>query len=224
MDEKVNGDKDSSHEMVGLCDLVYKEIEKEFKTEIEQDKFEVKIIKTFFPIKRILKMIDEDRTHIFCGASKTLEREINYKFSDKAVYRVSNAMITHRDQKFVPQKIEDLVGKKFHIGAYYATASSQFLKNVQGLTVDDNYTSVELAFKMIESHNIDYFFYHDLGLKYLVRKTTYPIRLIMLPERSVEQFIMMNKNIPQKVADKINQIIEKLYQSKKINEIQAKYL
>lgn len=204
----------------GLCDLIYKELTEHLK----KNSIETKILSTNFPIKRIIKMLEADEGNIFCGASKTEERKGKLIFSDLPVYSVSNVLITHKDNNYYPASLDEFKKSRLKLGSFYGTASSQYIVSIAGKFVSDQVTTLDEAAKLIGEKRIDYFFYHDLGLVELVNTSKYPIKLVPIKYRAIEQYLLYNKNIPQNVVEAINTKMKDLYDSKKINEIWSKFL
>lgn len=204
----------------GLCDLVYDEI----ISYLTEKKIATKTITTLLPIKRILRMQKTGEGHVFCGATKNPGREAEYLFSKRPVYSISNVLMAHKDTHFFPEKLADLASGKYKIGAFFGTASADFIKSYAAKNVDAQYTSVENAIKLVSLKKLDYFFYHDLALSNFAKTSKFPVHVSKIKYRALGQYIMMSKKLPPSVVDHINQKLDELYESNKIDKICDQFL
>lgn len=177
----------------GLCDLVYLELQKR----LAQSNLNVIIDPTLYPVKRLLVILEQGTGHIFCGAGQNAERNEKFIYSKSPVYHVNNAVISHTDETYIPRSYSDLADPQITVGAFFGTSSSKFLATHKNLRLNENITTLDQALKAIEDKQIRYFYYHDLGLKYLVNETDKPIKLLPTVFRSVPQWILFSKKLPE---------------------------
>ena len=157
---------DSESKQIGLCDEVYLTLQ----TRLEKLGQGAHIDPTLYPIKRTLGLLLSGKGHVFCGAGRNKEREQLYHYSEKPVYSVSNVLLMHNDDKYIANDYRDLQENKLLIGTYFGTSSSKFLKKLDGIRVLDHFTNLNDAIEQVASKKIPYFYYHDLGLNYLVKQ------------------------------------------------------
>lgn len=205
---------------LGLCGEIYQAIANGLKS---QTKVKVEIKDTLFPIKRILSMLEEGSADVYCGAGRNAKRERLYIYSKQPVYYVSNVVAAHRLEKEIPNNYNDLMNKKYVVGAYHGTSSASFLKGHRDIRVNDQFTKFDRAFKLIHEKKLKYFYYHDLGLNHLIKMHNYDIRVLPTKFRTVPQWIIYSKKTPVKVRTLIEKEIERVYKNKEIHKIWAKF-
>ncbi len=211
---------ESSEKKASLCGQIYTEIIKNLK----HKNIELKIDDTLYPIKRILLKLERGSGHIFCGAGKTKDRKEKFIYSKRPVYSVNNVVMAHASENFIPVKLEEFGQRRIMIGAYFGTSSSEYLKSIKGIQVNDSFTDPEDAFKLIEAKKLRYFFYHDLALNYAVENSNYHLKVIPVKFRSIEQWILYSKKLPENIREAVENEIDELYKSGKIQQIWQKFL
>jgi len=205
---------------IGLCDELYFLIKKEINSEVEK----IHIDEKLYPIKRLLSMIELGEGHIFCGAGRNQDRERRFIYSKLPVYHVSNVVAAKKNELFIPESLSDLVDKNIVVGAYHGTSSAKFLKQQRGIRLNDNYNNFSQAFKELSETNLRYFYYHDLGLNYLIKESGLPLKVIPTKFRTVPQWIIYSKKTPERFVKAIESAIQKLHTSGKMEKLWKKYL
>lgn len=207
-------------EQVGLCDEIYFNIKKELSEGVEN----IDIDERLYPIKRILSMLKEGRGHVFCGAGRNEKREGMFIYSKLPVYHVSNVVAAKSSEKFIPKTVRDFVSRDIIVGAYHGTTSAKFIKKQKDIRLNDNFTSFNQAFKELNGTNLRYFYYHDLGLNYLVKESGLPLKVLPTKFRIVPQWIIYSKKIPPRVHAAIESAIQRLHDKRIIHKTWKKYL
>ncbi len=205
---------------LGLCDQVYARM----KQHLEQAGLSVVIDPELYPIKRILAMMSSGKGHVFCGAGRNAERERKYGYSTKPVYDVSNVVIAHRDEDFVPKSLEQLAGEEIVVGAYFGTSSAAFLKKQAGVRVLDNIKTLDQGMQFVANGRISYFYYHDLGLAYLVNESDLPIKLLPTRFRTVPQWLLYSPHLDAPDKKRIDDTLTTLYESAELEQINSAFL
>ncbi len=91
-----------------------------------------------------------------------------FRYSSLPVYSVNNVVITHKDETFLPQELADLASlDRSVVGAYFGTSSVKFLPKQEGVRVMDNITTLADALSKVATRQVRYFYYHDLGLRWM---------------------------------------------------------
>ncbi|OIQ17205.1 MAG: hypothetical protein BM556_13410 [Bacteriovorax sp. MedPE-SWde] len=204
---------------LGLCDEIYFLIKKQIVGSSEK----IYIDEKLYPIKRILSMLDSGQGNVYCGAGRNEKREKMFIYSKLPVYYVSNVVAAKKDETFIPQSISDLISKDIVVGAYNGTSSARFLKNHRGIRLNDRYTSFSQAFKELAHTNLRYFYYHDLGLNYMISDSGLPLKVIPTKFRTVPQWIIYSKKTPKVMIDQIESAIKKLHEKKLIHKVWRKF-
>ncbi|EQC46615.1 transporter substrate-binding domain-containing protein [Bacteriovorax sp. Seq25_V] len=205
---------------LGLCGQIYKELRKNLK----HKNITMKVDEPLYPIKRILLKLDKGSGHVFCGAGKTPEREKKYIFSKKPIYTVNNVVVAHADEDFIPAKLEDFAKNRIMVGAYFGTSSSEFIKSISGIQVNDTFTNPDEAYKLIEAKKLRFFFYHDLALNYAVEHSKYKMKVVPVKFRSIEQWLIYSKKLPKNVREAIEAEVEEMYKNGQLQKIWQKFL
>lgn len=204
---------------IGLCDEIYFLLKKE----IESNSEKIHIDEKLYPIKRILSMLTNGSAHVFCGAGRNEKREKLFIYSKLPVYHVSNVVAAKKSETFVPQTYEDLVSKEIVIGAYHGTSSARFLKKYKGMRLNDRYTSFQQAFKELAHTNLTFFYYHDLGLNYMIPESGLPLKVVSTKFRTIPQWLIYSKKTPKYMIDAIEKAMKNLHDKKLIHKVWGKY-
>jgi ABC-type amino acid transport substrate-binding protein len=205
---------------LGLCDEIYLV----FKKRLENLDFKVEITNELYPIKRILQGLDERKFALFCGAGKNAERIKKFQYSKTPVYYVSNVVASHISENFIPQDFNDLSKEGIVVGAYHGTSSAKFLRSHNGIVVNDRIYNFKDAFRLISSKTkLRYFYYHDLGLNFLIKESPHKLKVLPTKFRTVPQWILYSKSIPKEIFNVIDNEFTKMTNSKEFKTIQKKY-
>lgn len=203
----------------GLCGDIYASLAKRVKDQgidLIEDQIE-------YPIKRILSNLDFNRQGIFCGAGRNKEREERFIYSSVPVYHVSNIVIARKDDPYDPQSIDGLTGVDLKVGAYFGTSSARFLMGHEGVRVLDHFTSLQTALEDVAKGGIRYFYYHDLGLLYLLRNSDLPLRAVPTKFRTVPQWIIYSKKLEPEVIRILDEAVIDMVKSGEIEKIWDNY-
>lgn len=205
----------------GLCDQVYSQLINELK----QDGLQGSVDAQFYPIKRILKMLDADQADVFCGAGSNDERRQRYVYSDLPVYAVSNVIMSHKNETTRPESFENIIELGLVVGSFYGTTSSAWLKSNIGNLISDNHHSLDnVASMMADQRRLRYFYYHDLGLNHYVAKNGLPLKVWPTKYRTVDQWLLINPNLEAEKITAINRALKAIHESGALTSIHNQYL
>ncbi|MCG8490178.1 MAG: transporter substrate-binding domain-containing protein, partial [Sneathiellales bacterium] len=160
---------------------------------------------------------------IYCGASRDPEREKIYQYSSQPLYMVSNILVTHRENTENPETVQELINAKVRIGTYFGTGSAKFLKSTGVLRVNERYTSLEKGMQSVASREIDYFFYHDLGLLYFLSRSSFELRAVPTAFRSYAHWMIMSPDMPEEISQKLDDAVSKLVKEGVVAQIRKGY-
>ncbi|WP_420547848.1 substrate-binding periplasmic protein [Curvivirga sp.] len=205
----------------GLCGEIYQAM----KRELLKVGISVRFDDQPRPIKRILNDLEMGRSDVFCGAGRNEQREAAYIYSVRPVYYTSNVLVSHKDNSFFPKNFMDLKESGLLVGAFSGTTSAEFLKLQTGIRVDDAYTNLNEALKRVSDPSRSrLFYYHDLGMVYLIKKLDLPLRIIPTKFRTVPQWLLYSRSTHKSLVAKIEDAILKIEISGELAEIQSRYV
>lgn len=203
----------------GICGEFYLQLGKE----LEAQGIEVVIDDHYTPIKRILKTLRTTSNSIYCGASRDPEREKIYQYSSLPLYMVSNILVTHQKNRKNPDTVQELIRSKARIGTYFGTGSAKFLKSTGVQRVNERYATLEKGLQSVASGEIDYFFYHDLGLLYFLSQTSLELRAVPTAFRSYAHWMIMSPDMPEEIFRKLDATVSKLIKNGTMTQIRKGY-
>jgi len=203
----------------GLCDLIYGEMKKRLTIKGEA----VRISPTFFPIKRILAIISSGEGHVFCGAGRNKKREALFNYSKYPVYRPSNVLVMHQDDQFVAKNYSDLQKTDAIIGAFFGASSTAHLKSFDGIHVADHFNELNDGLSAVAKKIIPYFYYHDLGLTYLVNQTTLPIKLMATKFRTYEHWLLYSRTLSPQQIEQLDTTLKSMIDDGKLEKFKAAF-
>jgi ABC-type amino acid transport substrate-binding protein len=203
----------------GLCGDIYALLKKR----LEPKGIKVEVSAYYTPIKRILLMVETGRADAFCGAGRNEAREKRFVYSKNPVYDVSNIVVTHRDNPYVPQSYQDLYNARIQVGALYGTSGARHLKEHLGNLVVDRFHTVEEALRLVAKKRLPFFYYHDLGLLYQVKNSELPIKALPTRFRTVSQWMIYSKKTTGHLRKTLDQEVSRMVESGEIDRIWDKY-
>lgn len=206
----------------GLCGDLYTSISKR----LAEQGFSVEIPAHYLPIKRIFALVESTPGNVFCGATRTPERLTRFRYSSVPLYRVSNVLLARADDPVNPASYQELRSLGETVGALYGTSSTRVLKRELGDLVNESFTDLNAPMKLIGAppYRLRYFYYHDLGLNYIVKNSPYPLRVIPTKFRSFEQWFIYNPETPVPTIDAIEAVIHEMKVSGELDTIVGRYI
>ena len=203
----------------GICELIYKEV----ASRLKKQTVNVSIDPILYPIKRILAMIKSGEGQVFCGAGRNKKREALYFYSKNPVYQPSNVLVMHQDDSYIAKDYADLQSKEAIIGAFYGASSTTFLKTFEGLRVADHFDEVKDGLSAVANKIIPYFYYHDLGLTYLVNQSNLPIKLMPTKFRTYQHWLLYSKTLSEKQIIQLDTVLDSMVDDGSLRTLQAKF-
>lgn len=204
----------------GLCNRIYAEIGRRI-----QDKgVTVKSVTTATSIVRILRGMDIGRVDGFCGAGRNKGRESKYLFSKHPVFYNNIVMVTHRNNKNLPKSFSDIEQSGDVVMAFYGTTGASRLKKTTKIQVDDRFMSLIQPLRLIASQKRHkYFYYHELGVAYLIRQNKLPLKLLQLDDNLLPQWMAYSQKIDPDVLKIVEQAIDDMARDGTLKDIAAQF-
>ncbi|OZG70685.1 hypothetical protein BTA51_25320 [Hahella sp. CCB-MM4] len=205
----------------GLCGDIYMAL----KSRLEEKGIKVVIFKEKLPINRILMMLETGASDAYCGAGRNPRREQLFVYSALPVYSVSNVVAAHKNESFNPGNFEELAASKALVGALLGTSSAAYLKQQKDVIVDDHFHSLDNALEVLAKNQyVRFFYYHDLGLNYLVPRSGLPLRVVPTKFRSTPQWFIYSKLTPEHLRVVLDDEITQMTDSGALSQVTQPYL
>ncbi|WP_286238968.1 substrate-binding periplasmic protein [Neptuniibacter halophilus] len=204
----------------GLCGEIYQRL----KSRLAQRQVELKIDTQYLPIKRILREVEMGPAGIYCGAGRNAEREKRFIYSAIPVYSVSNVVLAHQDEAYLPSSIAQLAKDGISVGALFGTSSAAYLKSHQGTEVFDKIYSLDEALRLVAKRKIRLFYYHDLGLNYLVKHSDYSLKVLPTRFRTTPQWVVYSPAMSPELRQILDQELQAMLNSGELAAINRNYL
>ena len=205
----------------GLCDQIYAELSQR----LSRQGISTTVDEAFYPVKRILAMLEAGQGHAFCGAGVTDERKTLYVYSKIPVYHVSNVILAHKEETVIPTSFAEIAEKQLVIGSFYGTSSSTWLMHQPGVQVSDKHVELDDVVKLIsDQKGLRYFFYHDLGLNYYVRKSGLPLQVLPTRYRTIPQNMLYSRELPDALRNAVEDALQDMQDEGVMEQIQLQFL
>jgi len=109
------------------------------------------------------------------------------------------------------------------IGALYGTSSAAFVKKQTGVRINDSFLDLRTGLKAVSNQRIALFYYHDLGLNFLIKDWQLPLKVVPHKFRTVPQWIIYSKSIDPELHQKAEQALKEMENEGVIKEIWTRY-
>ena len=203
----------------GLCDLIYDSL----KSRLAQKQQRVRIDPNLYPIKRVLAMVLAGDVHVFCGAGRNKKRETLYSYSLHPVYQPSNVLAMHKDDPYIAHDYVALQKDQLKIGAFFGASSTTYLKTFRGIQVVDHFTQLEDGLNAVARKKIPYFYYHDLGLSYLVNRSSLPIKLMPTKFRTYSHWLLYSLEMTKIQIELLDSSLEEMINDGELDRIREPF-
>lgn len=204
----------------GLCDLIYAEMSKR----LEGQGASVTVNPKLYPIKRILAMLSIGHGHVYCGAGRNKKREELYHYSQYPVYQPSNVLLMHQDDQNVLKELNDLENTELIVGAFFGASSTTYLRAFEGIRVVDHFRELNDGLKAVADKNIHYFFYHNLGLVYLLEQSDLPIKLMPTKFRTYDHWLIYSKLLSSAEVKLLDKVLKSMMDDGTLDSYRRLYL
>lgn len=207
----------------GLCGDIYHALQ----ARLSQQGIESTRLDYYLPIKRILMMVEQNPAHVFCGSGRNEAREKRFIFAKTPVYHVSNVVAAHQSDLFNPKTLAEISEQGATVGALYGTSSARYLKaQLPEQQVNDSFNDLQTPLKLMAEFpdRLRYFYYHDLGLNYLVKSTGLPLRVVPTKFRTVPQWLIYSRNTDPMTAQAIEKALRELEETGELAAIVQRYI
>jgi len=203
----------------GVCGDIYARLQERLKNK----GVELVVFDHLLPIRRILETLKVSGSGIFCGATRDNEREKIFTYSSQPIYSVLNILVTNSSNKYNPISLEDLQLSNASVGTYFGTGSAKYLKAMGITRVNGKFRSIELGLRSVAAHEIDYFFYHDLGLDYSLAQNSKALRRVPTFFRTYSHWMIYSKDMPEGLQEMVDEELIKLIDEGVVDNIRKKY-
>jgi len=211
----------SENKMGGVCVDIIQAIEK-VDSEIKFTGYQ-----EFLPFKRLQVYLEKGQLDVFFGFKKTEKRTEKYHFLDVPLYEINYVVAVRADNKVKINALNDIrsLGEKGTILTVYGTAASNYLYEQGGLFIDDEAKTPLLALKKLIAQRGNFVFYHDLGLKSLIKKEKLEKQVAILPVSFLTyyHFAAFSKKMSAETIDQVKIAIEKLNENNELSRICSNY-
>lgn len=205
--------------ITGICGDIYAQLQRRLKAK----NIELVVSNHLLPIRRILDSLIVRDAGIFCGASRDTDREKLFKYSAKPLYTITNVLITSAKNTYDPISLKDLRQSNASVGTYFGTGSSKYLKAMGVKRINGKFKSLEKGLKSVAAREIDYFFYHNLGLEYSLSKTPLALRMVPTIFRTYSHWMIYSKNMPEEIQKTLDDELTKMVDEGVVENIRKKY-
>ena len=206
----------------GICGDFYALMAEKLLDRSSDEVVNIKIDQTYLPIKRIMNVVEEDHA-IFCGAGRNADREKRFVYSTSPVYDVSNVVAWRKTDLFEASSFAELSTREQPIGVVLGASSGKFVAKQPKVFVTDSFRNPLLALQAVADGRIRNFYYHDLGIEWLIVSNKLPLRVGSKKFRTVPQWLIMSKNLPEPVRKVLDDVVTEIYAEQHMKVLRARY-
>lgn len=204
----------------GLCDEIYSAI----GARLAEEGVHLEVNPQRLPIQRIVALLMRGDADAYCGAGTTEKREETFTYSALPVYYTRNVLVARVNDPLQPKTLEDLAGTGEPVMAFFGTSAAARLKAVPGLMVDNGFSDVAATLKLLASKSrYRFFYYHDLGVEYLIQEHKLPLKVIYLDAPAIPQWMIYSPTLDAGIRSKVEQIIARLSEDGTLDSINKRY-
>lgn len=206
----------------GLCGEIYHALQ----SKLQARHISSELPSYYVPIKRIFKLLEEGDHYVFCGANHSPDRETRFKFAPQPVYQVSYVLAAHVQDNDTPHTFQDILNGQGVVGALYGTQSSRYLKSQLKGRVNDSFTDIISGLTLIEHapDRLRYFYYHDLGLNYVIKEHKLSLKVLKAKLKASSQWLIYSKNLSPEIAQALEASLNELESSGALATIGSHYI
>lgn len=203
----------------GLCDVIYQSMQ----LRLEKAGRTISIDPERYPIKRVLAMLASGKGHVFCGANRDDAREKTLIYSTKPLFTVHYVVMKHASNPYEATSLKELQDQNALMGAYFGTHTANYLETLPGIRVADHYKSLDEALNAVATKAIPYFFYHDLGLDFMIQQSKLPVTLMRTRFLTLEQWMLYSPTLSAQDVDLLNRTIDSLHDDGTLETLRRQY-
>lgn len=207
----------------GLCDQLYAAISEQLPADGD---YQPRVDPAFYPVKRIVKMLEEGQGTLFCGAEATAERDSLFRYSALPAYTIANVIATGSEPPDQPLTFDQIKTRKIVVAALYGTSSAAWLKaQIGSELVFDQIYSVEQGVELVANHSQPgYFFYHDLALNHFAAQHPGRVKILPTVYRTLPQWLLLSPHADDQLVQRVDAIMTELAASGRLARIQGQFL
>ena len=167
-------------------------------------------------------MMEANKLQMFIGLTHEPSRDAQFVFGQAPLYELQMVFAKNSNDPFEYTGPESLVGKT--VGTLRGAASSDQMKEMQGITVDE-VTLMKQNLEKLAMKRIDLVYYHQMGLLWEIKEGGFSKGIVIAknPLESKSHYIMFTKSVPPSIIAAIDKAVLALNASGKIAKIVADY-
>ena len=179
--------------------------------------------KGWYPLPRIVRMMEIDELQIFIGLIRNSEREQHFLFANLPLFEFRPVFAKRADDPFEYTDAASLEGKA--IGTERGSEFDRQMRELSGVKVEE-VTSMRQNILKLLAHRVDLVYYHQLGLEWEIKEGGFANQ-IALTKNSFGHvkmhYVMFSKSVPQNVIDEIERALSTMKADGTIDTILAAY-
>ena len=207
--------------MGGICVDIIKAIED------MEPRITVRGYQEFLPFKRLQSNLKKGQLDVFFGLKKTEGRRRIYQFLDIPLYQLNYVLAARIDDTAQIQSFDDVrsLGAECRVLTVYGTAACQFIHNAGGIRIDEGAKSPDILLKKLVNGRGRFAFYHDLGLRSIIRKNHLEQQVKILPTKfaTYQHYAAFSPHVSMKTINLVGAALLKIKKSGRLDRIRQQY-
>lgn len=152
------------------------------------------------PFKRILHDLESGTIDLFCGMTRTKERELKYFYLEPPLYELNFVLTVRADDDVVITSFDDIrrLAPKNIILTNAGTGAERFLRRQDGLRIDAGAADIPTNLRKLRKRRGRFYFFHDMGVQATI-KSEYKgrsFRVLPVSFRRYYQYAGFSKKSP----------------------------
>ena len=177
----------------------------------------------WYPLPRILNMMESDQLQIFIGLIRSPEREQQFQFAKTPLFEFRPIFAKIAGDPFEYTDAASLQGKS--VGTERGSEFSRQMQEIPGVRVEE-VTAMQQNLLKLLARRIDLVYYHQIGLEWEIKAGGFTGR-IALTQNAFDDvrmhYVMLSKNVPQQVIDEIDRALTAMKEDGTIDTILTAY-
>jgi len=181
----------------------------------------------FLPFIRLQSYLEKGLLDVFFGFKKTAKRKEKYSFVEVPLYPLNYVIAVRIDDTVESASFDDLrkLDGNGKLLTVRGTAASKFLQE-EGFLFEDGARSPAMLLKMLIAKRGRFAFYHDLGLRHVIKLNNLDKDVRILPNTYFKyyHFAAFSNDTPLETIEVVRGALQHLSNTGKLDEIYDKYL
>ncbi len=179
----------------------------------------------YTPFKRLQSNLKTGLTQVFCGAARTPTRERDYIFSATPLYPVSRILVGRKGGVESHPSPMEIFKSSAIIVSIRGSAAAKYLNDAFTLEYIVEANSIQKALELVRLRRADYFFYHDLSIRYTLSTSDYTdLEIIDFPTARYDHYMIYSKQLEQYLIEQIENALISLEDNGTLKAIHKKYI